>query len=129
MTSIRAQLAQKIQTEFATYPTAQRPDVKPYGFQPAELRRPLVVVFRGGIDREVDALAHGFTVQVMAPQGLADEATEDALDGLLDTVLTALQRLDVVAWSKAERKVFLESFQGWEIEVSWASVDVYKQAI
>jgi hypothetical protein len=125
MTSIREQLAAKILAEFG----ATKVDVKPYGAQPSELRRPMVVVFRGEVDQGQDNLVHSFTVQVMAPQGVPDQDTEDALDGLLDTVLTALRRLDVVAWSKATRKVFLDAFQGWEIEVTWASVDVYKQAI
>lgn len=120
MTSIRKQVADAIQAESAAL------DVHAFGIAPEELRRPAVAVFREKVAQGASLdLGHSFVIQVMAPQGFATEATEDALDGYLDTVLQALARLPTVAFTDAERKVFLEKFQGWEVQASWASRDYY----
>lgn len=128
MTSIRKQLADKIAARAVVDAVAM--DVYPFGFQPEELRKPAVAVFRDAVEQGTsNDLGHGFKVQIFGAGGYATESTEDALDTLLDVVLMALRGVDVVAWSRAERKVFNELFQGWEIDVSWNSLDYYKTNI
>jgi hypothetical protein len=127
VTTPREQLAAAIKKDLAA---AKVPaDVYDWGHQPDQLARPAVIVFRQEIDQGAGSLSHAFTVQVMGTQQYATRETEAALEALLDEVLISLRRLDVVAWTKATRKVFLELFHGWEIDVTWASADYYQQAI
>jgi hypothetical protein len=129
VTSIRRQLADKVKAEAVAQ--ALGLDVYPFGIDPQELGRPAVAVFRETVDAGAQAtsLGHGFIIQIFSPHGHATEAAEDALDSVLDVVLLALQRLAVVAFRKAERKVFLERFQGWEIEATWESENFYRNQV
>lgn len=130
MTSPREQLALEIKAHLATVGLAAV-DVKDWGHSPEELARPLVTVFRTDVEPKPQELAieHAFTVQLMGTQQYATRETEAALEALLDEVLVALQKVSVVAWTKAQRKVFLDLFHGWEISVTWTSGDVYRNAI
>lgn len=103
-------------------------DVRSYPYVPAELRRPLVVVFREGIAAVPEGLKHDLTVQLYGIRSTGSPA-EAELDTVLDNVMLALQKLDTVAVTRAERKVFADVFQGWELSLTWVSVDIYKQAI
>lgn len=128
MTSIRDQLADKIK---ADWPATPGVDVTSWAVEPDELNRPLVVVFREVVDQAPGGgtLIHRFTIQIYSQAGNLTRKAEDVLDGYLDNVLLSLRRLDVVAFEKATRKVFLEKFQGWEVEATWTSVDYYKTTV
>ena len=125
MTSIREQIADKIRADAQAAGILL--DVYPFGYDPEELRRPAVAVFRETVAQEPASLEHGFIIQVFGVQGVATQKTEDALDTLLDAVLVSLRRLDVVAFKEAKRQVLGDQFQGWEITVTWSSVDYIKQ--
>lgn len=127
MSSPREQLAAAIRADLAA--AAVPADVYDWGHQPEQLGRPAVIVFRQEIEQETAGLSHAFQVQLMGTQQYATRETEAALEAVLDEVLTSLRRQPTVAWTKATRKVFLEMFHGWEIDVTWDSVDYYKQAI
>lgn len=120
MTSIRAQIAARIKADNPGV------DVHAFGYVPDDLRRPAVVIFRESVSQETASLSHSFVIQVYGVQGYATEATEDALDTLLDGVLVALRRLGVVAFKEAKRQVLADLFQGWEITVTWSSEDYIK---
>jgi len=125
MTSVRKQLADHIRTN---WPAGQPVDVRPFGYQPEELRKPAVAVFREAIAQDGSQLDHAFKIQVFGVQATSSEALEDALDTLLDNVLTALRKHSSVTFGEAKRLVFLDVFQGWEIDASWTSQDYYKTA-
>jgi hypothetical protein len=127
MTSIRAQIAAQLKTDFAK--AGVTIDVHPFGYLPEELRRPAVAIFRETVGQDVASLDHGFILQIFAVQGVATESTEDALDALLDEVLLSLRRLGVVTFKEAKRQVLADVFQGWEITASWASADYYKSTV
>lgn len=129
MSGPREQLAAAIRADLAAAVPVVKADVYDWGHQPEELARPAVIVFRTEVEQEALALGHSFTVQLLGTQQYATRETEAALEALLDEVLISLRRLSVVSWSKATRKVFLDLFHGWEIEVKWTSSDVYQQAI
>lgn len=120
MTSIRSQIADKIRADTPGL------DVYPFGYDPAELRKPAVAVFRETVDQETASLGHGFIIQIFTPLSYATEDGEDTLDTLLDAVLVSLRRLATVEFKSAKRQVFADKFQGWEITASWASEDYIK---
>lgn len=120
MTSIRAQIANKIQADNPGL------DVYPFGYDPKELRKPAVAVFRESVAQEPASLDHGFIVQIFSTASQATEKTEDALDTLLDGVLVSLRRLGTVTFKEAKRQVLADVFQGWELTVTWASEDYIK---
>lgn len=124
MTSIRAQVANKLKADFLAASVAA--DVYPFGYIPDDLRRPAVAIFRETVGQESASLDHALVIQIFSPLAYSTEEAEDVLDTLLDEVLVSLRRLAVVTFKEAKRQVLAEAFQGWEITASWASEDYIK---
>jgi hypothetical protein len=104
-------------------------DVVDYPWEPAELRKPLVVVWREDIAQATDAtLAQSIEIRAYGV-GTTSGKAEDELDDLLDAVLLSLRRLDTVALVKAQRRILANVFQGWEISCTWTAQDYYKTTV
>jgi len=73
-------------------------------------------------------LQHNVTVNLYLAK-TADEAAEDEAEAALDKLLTSLQRLGKVTWTKAERMVFDNVISGWQITCAAGSNDIYRQAV
>lgn len=116
--------------------TAARPgwDVRPYPFTPSQLTSGgcAVSVWRGDLTAHRGELGpvlleHGLTVHLYAARTEGPEA-EDELDGLLDELLMAVQAVEAVAFTRAERMTFDRKFQGWAITLSLTSPNIYRAA-
>lgn len=123
MSTPRKQIAARIAADHAGI------DVYSFPWQPAELRRPAVTVWRDELVQGKGTLEQSISISLYGVRGTPGAASEDELDDLLDDVLISLRRLETVALVKAERKVLADVFQGWEIACTWTSQDYYKTAV
>ncbi|PPH47000.1 hypothetical protein C5D09_06370 [Rathayibacter sp. AY1C9] len=64
------------------------------------------------------ATQHTFEVVVMVPQTKGGGSAEDALDAAADRLIEALDPLDWLAWTKAERTNFQERYPAWKFDVT-----------
>lgn len=123
MPTPRESIAAQLRTDYSTW------DVYDYPFTPGEVTKPAVaVVYRTTVKRTGTFLTHELTLQVYG-RGTLGAKTETDLDSRLDDVMLSLQKLAGVDVLKAERKQFGDSFQGWELDLSWVSSDIYKASI
>jgi hypothetical protein len=93
--------------------------VLPYQRELDNAAKPVVLVHRREINRIPGRHAwieHAVAVHVLVPEAYGKEA-EDAADTALSAVLTALQDLADVEWSKAERANY-SNFVGYEVTLT-----------
>jgi trans-2-enoyl-CoA reductase len=123
MPTPRETIAGQLRTDLTTW------DVYDYPFAPAEVTKPATaVVYRSTVKPAGTYLEHELTLQVYG-RGTLGAKTEADLDSRLDDVMLSLQRLAGVEVLKAERKQFLDVFQGWELDLKWVSSDIYKSQV
>lgn len=125
MSTPRETLAAQLRTDHPDY------RVFDYPYAPSEVRSPVIAVWRTDVNphpQSPSMLRHDLTVQAYIGPTVGEKA-EATLDDLLDAVLLSLQRLPAVTWTKSERTIFQDTFQGWTVTCYADSPNVYKQLI
>lgn len=106
--------------------------VKAYPWVPKQVAKdkPAVAVWRSTLEPGDNKLEirHDLVVNLYTSR-TAEEAAEQEAEDLLDELLLSLQRLGLVAWSKAERMIFDNVITGWQITCHLGSTDIYRQAV
>lgn len=126
MSTLRQQLAAVVRQ--------QLPDavVCSYPTEPAQVQRgrPFVDVYVTDIARDGEhRLKHTLRLDAYVSRTQGDEAEAEAED-LRDEVLLALQRVEGLDWTGAQRVNFADgAFIGYSITVVYLSVDVYENTI
>lgn len=122
MPTPRESIAAQLRTDLTTW------DVVEWPWEPAEIRKPTAVVYRTEMSPVTGGLQHDLEMQVYGLKSIGPES-EAELDTLLDAVMLSLQRLAGVAVKSAKRKTFGAAFQGWELDLTWTSSDIYKAQV
>lgn len=108
--------------------------VKTYPYEPENVDpgQPVVVVFRTELSphpKSPNLLQHSVAIQIYGAMTSGDIA-EAELDNYLDAVMLSLQRIGTVEVRTAKRIAFVDStFQGWEIECTWDSSNIYATTV
>lgn len=125
--SARTELAAKIQADQPTWLVRPWPDIP----KQVAKDRPVVAVWLAdlapGTAKGIELL-HNLTINLYLSR-VADAAAEDEAEAALDKLLTSLQRLGKVHWTKAERMVFDNVISGFQVSATMGSTDTYRQAV
>lgn len=105
MPSLRSQLATELK---ALLPTTVKIVDVPRGLDGIEAKRPVVMLYRTSVQKApngIGTLFNTFSLWIVSPN-VDPKRSEDQLDEMLDTVLTALLSISWLKWTQAVRSTF-----------------------